>query len=66
MDTCLKHFNYLLEVKNEKTAILEMRTHAAWYLKGLPGSSIIKAKICTTKNSDELFNILNEYLESIV
>ena len=60
------HYELLLNTTSEKQAILEIRTHALWYLKGLPGSSIIKAKICTTKNSDELFNILNEYLESIV
>ena len=42
MQTCFKHFNYLLEIKPEKVAILEMRTHAAWYLKGLPNSTAVK------------------------
>ncbi len=60
------HYELLLNTTSEKQAILEIRTHALWYLKGLPGSSIIKAQICTTKNSDELFKILDEYLESIV
>ena len=42
IDMCLKHMKYLLEIKNEKVAILEMRTHAAWYIKGMKDSAIIK------------------------
>lgn len=51
IDMCIKHMNYLLEFKPEKTAILEMRSHIAWYLKGLVGSNDVKREIfkCTTK-----------------
>ena len=63
IDLIIKHFNYLLEIKPEKTAVLEMRTHAAWYIKGINGSKEIKNKIfkCTTK--EELLKILVEYKE---
>ena len=63
IDLIIKHFNYLLEIKPEKTAVLEMRTHAAWYIKGINGSKEIKTKIfkCTTK--DELLKILVDYKE---
>ena len=37
IDMCIKHMNYLLSFKDEKTAVLEMRSHIAWYLKGLDG-----------------------------
>ena len=59
----IKHFEYLLEIKPEKVAVLEMRTHAAWYIKGINGSKEIKNKIfkCTTK--EELLKILVEYKE---
>lgn len=61
IDMCLKHLNYLLEVKPEKLVVLEMRNHIAWYLKGLPRSSEIKNKIYLTKKIDDIINILNEY-----
>lgn len=34
LEMVLKHFNYLLEFKDEKTASLLMRTHIGYYLKG--------------------------------
>lgn len=57
------HYQLLLENTSEKQAILEIRSHALWYLKGLPGNAPIKNKICQTKNSSELFHILDEYLK---
>ena len=35
LDMMVKHLNYLLEFKDEKQAILEMRTHVGYYLKGI-------------------------------
>ncbi|HOO67773.1 MAG TPA: tRNA dihydrouridine synthase DusB [Bacilli bacterium] len=61
IDMCIKHMNYLLEFKPEKVAILEIRSHIAWYLKGLEGSNEIKNKIfkCNTKN--EIIKILEDF-----
>ena len=61
IDMCIKHLNYLLEVKNEKTSVLEMRSHIAWYLKGLEGSNEIKRKIFVSTTMEEIINILNEF-----
>ena len=60
-----KHYSLLLENTNEKQAILEIRMHALWYIKGLPNNNIIKNKICTSKTSEELFQIIDEYLENL-
>lgn len=57
-----RHFDLLVQDKNEKLAVLEIRTHALWYIKGLPGSAAIKNKICQTKDKDEMFEILDNYL----
>ena len=65
METCLKHFNYLLEVKPEKVAILEMRTHAAWYLKGLPSGVKIKKILYELKTKEEFINTITEYMEKL-
>lgn len=56
-----KHFKLLKKYKSEKVALLEIRQHALWYLKGLKNNAIIKSKISTIKDETELLNILEEY-----
>lgn len=60
-----RHYNLLLLDKKENLALLEIRSHALWYLKGLPNVSKIKVLICNAKSSEELFNILDRYKESL-
>ena len=57
-----RHYQLLVDSTSEKQAILELRTHALWYIKGMPKSAYIKNEICKTKNSEDLFKILNDYL----
>ncbi len=66
LDLCLKHLDYLLEIKPENQAILQMRTHAAWYLKGMKGSANVKNAIFQSKSSEELKKILIDYKESML
>ena len=61
IDLAIKHLNYLLDIKPEKTAVLEMRTIIAYYIKGLNGSKEIKTEIFKCSNKDELINILENY-----
>lgn len=61
IDMVLKHLDYLLEFKDEKTSCLEIRAHIGWYLKGLTGSSLIKEKIYKTKDLVEVRKILSDY-----
>ena len=55
-----KHYNLLVQDKGEKKALLEIRGHALWYLKGIKGSSKIKNEISTVKSSKHLFDILDK------
>ena len=55
-----KHFKYLLNNKKERNAILEMRTIAAYYLKGVPGSVEIKKQIFKINTKEELFEIIDK------
>ena len=61
IDIALKHFKYLLEIKSEKIAVVQMRSHIAWYIKGLEGSKDIKNEIFKCTSKEELIQILNEY-----
>ena len=65
INMCIKHLNYLLEFKCEKVAVLEMRSHISWYLKGMPGIMEIKNLVFKTKDSEELKKILSNYLKKI-
>lgn len=63
------HYKYLKEDKNEKVALLEIRSNILYYLKNMPKSKEIKMQICQTKTEEELLKVLNNYekeLENIL
>lgn len=45
----LIHLDLLSKLKNEKIAILEMRNHASWYLKKIPGANHLKEQLFQAK-----------------
>lgn len=59
------HFKYLLEIKCEKVAVLELRCHVSWYLKGISNMNDYKIKFNQAKTKEEVFQIINE-LNNIV
>ncbi len=58
LDMVLKHFNYLLEFKEEKIAILEMRTHISYYLKNIDKE--YKQKFMKVNTKEEFMNLIKE------
>jgi len=65
IEMCFHHLEYLLKIKCEKVAVLEMRSHVAWYVKGLPGSVDIKKACFSANTADDLRNILKNYLNKL-
>lgn len=61
VEMCIKHFKYLEDIKVSKVAVLEIRNHVAWYLKGIKGSNEINNKIYMTKDIEEIKKILYDY-----
>lgn len=59
-----RHFSLLVNDKNEKVALLEIRSHALWYLKGIPSGAKAKNMICSAKSVDEVFKILRGLIEN--
>ncbi len=59
----IKHYKLLKQNTNEKQALLEIRTHALWYIKGLNDNKEIKRKIMETKNEKDFFDLINKYME---
>ena len=54
-----KHYELLKKYNNEKVALLEIRTHALWYIKGIPGAKKYKSMITSSRTEREFFDILD-------
>jgi nifR3 family TIM-barrel protein len=61
----LEHLNNLSTLKCEKIAVLEMRTHASWYIKGLKNAGAAKDQINRAKTMTDLSRIINEYFDAL-
>ena len=55
------HLNQLINAKDEKSAVLEMRGHLLNYLQGLPNNKEVKNMVCSAKNKEEIIIILENY-----
>ena len=60
-----RHLDLLLKTKPKKVALLEIRTHIAYYLKGIPGTKDLKRQIFKTNSKEEIINLLDNFLENI-
>ena len=65
INMCYHHLSYLLKIKPEKVAALEMRSHIAWYIKGIPYHKEIKNLIFKAKTKEEITEILDNYLKKL-
>ncbi len=61
LDMIKKHLDLLINQKGEKVACLEMRSHFAWYLKGLSNTKKLKVALQQVKTKEEVLKLLNEY-----
>lgn len=60
-----RHAVLLSEIRSEKPAMHKMRTHTAYYLKGQWRSAEIKPRIFKMNTKEELFDLLDEYVELV-
>ncbi|HEY4600528.1 MAG TPA: tRNA dihydrouridine synthase DusB [Cerasibacillus sp.] len=65
VDVCLLHADRLIKIKGERIAMMEMRKHAAWYLKGMPGNGRVRRRINDIETRDALVDVLYEYAEEM-
>lgn len=59
----IEHLDSLVDLKGEKTAVLEMRSHGPWYLKGMENSSSLRKKLSQSKTRNEVVEHLNAFFE---
>ncbi len=66
VETALKHLSMLIDLKGERVAIREMRQHAAYYIKSLPGAAAVRQKINRASSYQETENILREFCRCLL
>ena len=59
------HYELLKKDKNEKVALLEIRSNILFYLKGLPHSKDAKNIISSCQSEEELIKALDDYYNNI-
>ncbi|WP_017550035.1 tRNA dihydrouridine synthase DusB [Salinicoccus carnicancri] len=63
MDIMKLHMDRLIHLKGEKLAVLEMRKHASWYLKGIKGNGNMRRQINQAESRLELAGIIDDFME---
>lgn len=63
LNAVIEHMDRLVELKGEKNALLEMRSHASWYIKGMRGATFVKREISQIKHCTDLHDLMNKYNE---
>lgn len=54
----IRHLDELIRIEGEHIAVLEIRKHASWYLKGIPGGAQIKTQIHRANSRQEVLESL--------
>lgn len=55
------HLNALIDLKGEKVAILEMRGHGPWYLKGIPHASQLRQQLSRINSKNEFIKHIEDF-----
>ncbi|MEA3422573.1 MAG: tRNA dihydrouridine synthase DusB [Bacillota bacterium] len=63
-DVIMKHLMYAIEDKGEHRAIIELRKHIGWYIKGYKNAAQVRNKINKSSNIQEFENCINELLDN--
>ncbi|MCF6094672.1 tRNA dihydrouridine synthase DusB [Microaerobacter geothermalis] len=65
INIALLHMDRLIKIKGEKMAVLEMRKHAAWYIKGLKGAAQVREKVNEQTTREGMARILLDFVEQL-
>ncbi|MGE5529001.1 MAG: tRNA dihydrouridine synthase DusB [Patescibacteria group bacterium] len=56
-----RHLRAEVQIRGEERGVKEMRKHAAWYLRGLPGAAHLRDEINTLSTLDAVLGVLDGY-----
>jgi len=59
----VSHLDSLVELKGEHIAVLEMRSHGPWYLKGIEHATTLRKQLSQAKTRNEFVNLVNAFFK---
>ncbi len=59
------HMDRLIRLKGEKIAILEMRKHASWYLKGIKGNGNARKAINRAETREDVVKMADDFIAEL-
>lgn len=62
IDTVIRHMDMLIRLKGERTGVCEMRSHIAWYVKGMKNAAQARDKIFKLNERNAIMEVLREFL----
>lgn len=65
INLAIKQLDLMISFKGEDVGVREMRSHLAWYLKGLARTAVLKDAIFRAKKRDQMVELLSSYLQEI-
>lgn len=65
IEVAVEHLRHLVAYKGEVIGVREMRKHAAWYIKGLPGAAQMRDQINLQTTQAGMEEALLAYLDSL-
>lgn len=66
IDVAIEHLRRLVEYKGEVIGVREMRKHAAWYIKGLPGAAPMREVINEQTTLEGMEAALRKFLDGVI
>ena len=61
----INHLDYLIKLKGEKLAVLEMRSHIPWYIKGMFEANSVKRQVHSLTDAKAVKEVLFDYLNKV-
>lgn len=61
IEMLIRHLELMIGHKGERTGIMQMRKHIAWYVKGMKNATQIRQQVFNLQSKDEIINIIKEY-----
>ncbi len=61
----IEHLDALVRDKGERGAVLEMRRHGSWYIRGLPRAAGVRSRLMRVSKASEMASILEDYLDHL-
>jgi tRNA-dihydrouridine synthase B len=60
MDLALEHYRMMIALEGERGAVLMMRKHLAWYIKGLRGATRMRGRLNQAQGYEQVAELLGE------